>query len=102
MFVTDDSTGSVGVMGQFSDMVDAMTDPGTGALTAEQNAFTDSTQRLNNEITDDQQNIAAYQTQLQTEFANMNAALAQYKQISQSLTQDFDSSTSSSSSSSVV
>jgi flagellar hook-associated protein 2 len=99
MFVTDDSTGSVGVMGQFSDMVDAMTDPGTGALTAEQNAFTDSTQRLNNEITDDQQNIAAYQTQLQTEFANMNAALAQYKQISQSLTQDFDSSTSSSSSS---
>jgi flagellar hook-associated protein 2 len=97
LFVTDASNGSTGIMGTFGTTIDSLTDPTDGAVTAELNGFNDTTQRISNEITDDQQRVTAYQTQLTTEFANMNAALATYKQLGNSLTAAFNTGNNSSS-----
>jgi flagellar hook-associated protein 2 len=96
LFVTDATNGSTGVMGTFGATIDSLTDPVNGAITAELNGFNSSTQRIQSEITDDQQRITAYQTQLQAQFAQMNAALATYKQLGASLTAAFNTNNSSS------
>ncbi len=90
LFVTDATNGSTGIMGQFSAVVDSATDPTNGVITAELKGFADQNKRLSTQITDAQQRIADYQTQLQKEFAQMNAALAQYKQMGASLNAAFN------------
>jgi flagellar hook-associated protein 2 len=102
LFVTDANDGATGIMGAFGTTIDSLTDPTNGAITAELNGFNDTSQRISNEITDDQTRVTAYQTQLTTEFANMNAALATYKQLGNSLTAAFNTGSGSSSSGSVL
>jgi flagellar hook-associated protein 2 len=99
MFVTDASNGSTGIMSQFSNVINMLTDPSSGVLTAEAQGFNSRGTAIGQQITDGQQRVTQYQTQLQTEFSQMNAMLAQYKQMAQSLNESFNSNSNSSSNS---
>lgn len=96
------SDGASGLMGTISSAISSLTDPTDGAITAELNAFQTRTTELTSQISLLQEQVTNYQTQLQTEFTQMNTMLEEYKQQSTALTQDFDSSSSSSSSTSSV
>jgi flagellar hook-associated protein 2 len=87
LFVTDATNGSTGIMSQFNAVVNTMTDPSSGAIQAEINGFGSRSANLGQQISNGQQRIAAYQTQLQNEFSKMNQMLAQYKQIATTLNQ---------------
>jgi flagellar hook-associated protein 2 len=96
LLVTDSSNGSAGVMGQLGSAIDALTDPGGGAIQAEINGFQQRNTQLGSEISDAQQRSSQYQTQLQNEFSQMNTQLAQYKTIMSSLDNGSSSSSNSS------
>lgn len=98
LFVTNPSTDSTGVMGLLTSAINSLTDPSSGPLQAEINAFSSRSTELSTEITNEQQIVSEYQTQLQNEFTQMNTMLEQYKQMSNALN-DMTSSSSSSSSS---
>jgi flagellar hook-associated protein 2 len=104
MFVSNSAAGTTGLMGQFNNVINSLTDPTTGAVQSEINGYQSRITNLGTQITNAQARVTAYQTQLQTEFTQMNTMLQTYKQQSSTLTQSFDpsSSSSSSSSSSVV
>jgi flagellar hook-associated protein 2 len=104
MFVSNSATGTTGLMGQFNNVINTLTDPTTGAVQSEINGYQSRITNIGTQITNAQARVTAYQTQLQNEFTQMNTMLQTYKQQSSTLTQSFDpsSSSSSSSSSSVV
>jgi len=95
---------SNGIMSAINGIVNSETDPTTGAVTAELDAFSSRNSELSAQISELQLQVTNYQTQLQTEFTAMNTQLEQYKNESSALTEAFDAATntSSSSSSSVV
>ena len=95
LFVTDSSTGATGIMGTIGTAVDSLTDSTQGPLAAEMQGMSARSTSLGSQISDAQQRLAAYQTQLQTQFTQMNTLLAQYKQTSQALTQASGTSSSS-------
>jgi flagellar hook-associated protein 2 len=97
LFVTDPTTGATGIMNTFGSTIDSLTDPTNGVVTAEINAFTSQTQHLTTEMTAEQTRISDYQTNLQNEFARMNATLLKYKQIGNSINQSSNSSNNSNS-----
>jgi flagellar hook-associated protein 2 len=94
LFVTDPTNGSTGIMARFGSTVDSLTDPTGGVVASEIKGFTARSQQLTKQITEMQQRMTDYQAQLQKEFAQMNAALAQYKQVGASLTAAFNQNTS--------
>jgi flagellar hook-associated protein 2 len=99
LFVTDTSNGSQGVMGAISSTIDSLTTGSSAALNAEVAGYATENTNLTTQMAAMQTRTAAYQTLLTNEFTQMNSALAMYKQQSTALTQSFDSSSSSSSSS---
>jgi flagellar hook-associated protein 2 len=82
-------------MGTIGTAVDSLTDSTQGPLAAEMQGMSARSTSLGSQISDAQQRLAAYQTQLQTQFTQMNTLLAQYKQTSQALTQASGTSSSS-------
>jgi flagellar hook-associated protein 2 len=81
LFVTDPSKGSTGIMGTIGSTVDSLTDPLNGAITAEVQSFSNQSTQIGTEMTNMQQRITTYQTQLQNEFNQMNSTMVKYKQI---------------------
>ena len=94
LFVTDANNGSTGVMGSINAAISSLTDPGTGAISAELNSFASRNTQLGSQIAALQIQVTNYQTELQKEFTAMNTQLAQYKNESSALTQAFQTSTS--------
>jgi flagellar hook-associated protein 2 len=84
LFVTDSTNGSTGVMKSIGSMLDSMTNP-TGLIQAEIKGFAARNSEIADQVASEQRRIANYQTQLQAQFTQMNATLAQYKQIFASL-----------------
>ncbi|HEY4014490.1 MAG TPA: flagellar filament capping protein FliD [Polyangiaceae bacterium] len=99
LFVTDTSNGSQGVMGVISSTINSLTTGTSAALNAEVAGYGTENTNLTTQMAAMQTRTAAYQTLLTNEFTQMNSSLAMYKQQSTALTQSFDSSSSSSSSS---
>jgi flagellar hook-associated protein 2 len=102
LFVSNAATGTTGAMGQLTAIINSATDPTSGSIQAEVNGFSTRSTAIGSNITNEQAVIAAYQTQLQNEFTQMNTMLAQYKQMSTALNDMSGTSSSSSSSSSSV
>jgi flagellar hook-associated protein 2 len=102
LFSSDATTGSKGLMGAINTAINALTDPTTGGVQAEIGGFSTRSTNLAKQITNAQARITAYQTQLQKQFTQMNTLLQQYKQTSSALNQDFNQSSSSTSTSTVV
>lgn len=102
LFVTDTATGSTGLMGQFTNLVNTLTDPTNGAVKSEINGYNSRITNLGSQITNAQTRVAAYQTQLQTEFTKMNSLLQTYKQQSSTLNQSFNLNSNNSSNTSTV
>lgn len=85
LFVKDANTGSTGVMSSLFGAIQSLTDPTSGMITAELNAFSSRNTAIGAQVTEMQLRVTNYQTQIQNEFNNMNAQLAQYKNIAQQL-----------------
>jgi flagellar hook-associated protein 2 len=100
LFVTDTTNGSQGVMGTIGSTIDALSTGSSAPIQAELDGFTNRTQQMTTQLAAMQVRTAAYQTLLQAQFTQMNATLAQYKQIAASL--DASSGNSSNSSSNGV
>jgi flagellar hook-associated protein 2 len=87
LFVTDSNTGASGVMSTFGSVIDSLTSSAGGPLKAEMTSYQQRSSRIGTQITNGQQRLTDYQTQLQNEFNQMNAMLAQYKQQANALDQ---------------
>jgi flagellar hook-associated protein 2 len=93
------SGGSGGIMNAINSSISSLTDPTSGSITAELNAFSSRNTELGSQISTLQLQVTNYQAQLAAEFTAMNKQLEQYKNESSALTQAFNTSTSSTSSS---
>jgi flagellar hook-associated protein 2 len=93
------SGGSGGIMNAINSSISSLTDPTSGSITAELNAFSSRNTELGSQISTLQLQVTNYQAQLAAEFTAMNEQLEQYKNESSALTQAFNTSTSSTSSS---
>ena len=99
LFTQNSATGTTGVMSQIASTIVSLTDPRTGVIQAELNGFASQQKTMSSEIAADQTEITVYTTQIQNQFTRMNTMLEQYKQMSTALTDDFNSNSSSSTSS---
>lgn len=102
VFVTDSATDTTGIMGLLTSTINSITDSNDGAVPAEIQAFQTRNTQIGSQVTQLQQQVTDYQTQLQNEFTQMNTMLAEYKQQANALNEQFNQSSSSSSSNSVL
>jgi flagellar hook-associated protein 2 len=72
LFVTDPSTGATGVMSTLSTMVTSQATNKGSALQSEISMYQTRNTSLATQVTSMQARVATYQTQLQTEFSNMD------------------------------
>lgn len=85
LFVTDSTNGSQGVMATVGSAIDTLTSGGGSPVKAELDAFSNRMKQMSTQMAAMQARTATYQKLLQKQFTQMNATLAQYKQIASSL-----------------
>ncbi len=76
LFVTDPTTGSTGIMKNFSDTVDNLVNNFGAPVAAELSSFTAKTATIAKEISDAQARLTQYQAQLEAEFTAMDSIVS--------------------------
>jgi flagellar hook-associated protein 2 len=100
LFVTDTTTGATGVMSSLANTINGFTADQTSLISARISSFGDESKEISDEEAAMQTRIAAYQTNLQKQFAAMELVVQKYKTEASALDSLSGSSSTSSSSSS--